>query len=70
MQLIVRDERALLRFVLGFVPSIVDAGEIVQETVALLWEKRNEYDATKHKPPWLLLMVIFTLKRTLENTPL
>jgi RNA polymerase sigma-70 factor, ECF subfamily len=47
-----REERALLRFVMGFVPSLDDAREIVQETVTLLWEQRAEFDAARPFLPW------------------
>src|SRR5258706_4223616 len=52
VQYLEREERALLRFVMGFVPSLDDARDIVQETVALLWEQRAECDAARPFFPW------------------
>src|SRR5262249_53958904 len=52
VQHLVREERALLRFVMHFVPSLDDARDIVQETVALLWAQRAEFDATRPFFPW------------------
>jgi RNA polymerase sigma-70 factor (ECF subfamily) len=52
VQHLVREERALLRFVMGFVPSLEDARDVVQETVALLWERRAEFDAARPFFPW------------------
>jgi RNA polymerase sigma-70 factor (ECF subfamily) len=51
-QYLEREERALLRFVMGFVPSLDDAREIVQETVTLLWEQRAEFDPARPFLPW------------------
>lgn len=52
VQHLVREERALLRFVMGFVPSVEEARDVVQETAALLWERRAEFDRARPFLPW------------------
>jgi RNA polymerase sigma-70 factor (ECF subfamily) len=46
------EERALLRFILRYVPSVTDARDVLQETLVTLWAKRAEFDATKEFLPW------------------
>lgn len=49
---IVLEERALLRFILRYIPAVSDARDVLQETLVTLWEKRAEFDATKELLPW------------------
>jgi DNA-directed RNA polymerase specialized sigma24 family protein len=43
-QHLVREERALPRYVLELVRCVEEARDMVQETVALLWARRAEHD--------------------------
>jgi len=52
VQHLVREERALLRFVMGLVPCMEEARDVVQETTALLWERRAEFDRARPFLPW------------------
>lgn len=46
------EERALLRFILRYVPAVADARDVLQETLVTLWAKRTEFDATREFLPW------------------
>jgi RNA polymerase sigma-70 factor, ECF subfamily len=52
VRLFMTHESALLRFVIGFVPCLADAHDVVQETAVTLWKKRGEFDASKPFLPW------------------
>lgn len=45
-------ERALLRFILRYVPAVPDARDVLQETLVTLWAKRAEFDAAREFLPW------------------
>ena len=45
-------ERALLRFILRYVPAINDARDVLQETLVTLWAKRAEFDESREFLPW------------------
>lgn len=46
------EQRALLRFILRYVPSSADARDVLQETLVTLWDKRAQFDATREFLPW------------------
>jgi RNA polymerase sigma-70 factor (ECF subfamily) len=46
------EERALLRFILRYVPAINDARDVLQETLVTLWAKRAEFDESREFLPW------------------
>ena len=46
------EERALLRFIMRYVPSVADARDVLQETLVTLWAKRSDFDATREFLPW------------------
>ncbi|EAQ80471.1 sigma-70 family RNA polymerase sigma factor [Blastopirellula marina] len=52
VELIVKHERALLRYIRSMVPRIEDAEEVWQSSAIVLWEKFAEYDATRDFLPW------------------
>lgn len=52
VRLFMTHESALLRFVIGFVPCLADARDVVQETAVTLWKKRGEFDVSKPFLPW------------------
>lgn len=47
-----QEERALLRFILRYVPAVADARDVLQETFVTLWTKRVEFDAAREFLPW------------------
>lgn len=51
-QLLVRHDRALLRYIMAFVPRRDDAEEVLQRTVVALWEKFPGYDPDRPFLPW------------------
>ena len=46
------EERALLRFILRYVPAVTDARDVLQETLVTLWAKRAEFDPQREFLPW------------------
>ena len=46
------NEREIFRYAAALVPTIGDAQEIVQQTAVVLWEKFDQYDATRPFAPW------------------
>lgn len=58
-QLLVRHDRALLRYILTFIPRRDDAEEVLQRTATVLWEKFPEYDRAREFLPWALSVAYF-----------
>ena len=56
------EERALLRFILRYVPAVNDARDVLQETLVTLWAKRGEFDATREFLPWACGFARFKVK--------
>lgn len=52
LRLFMAEERHLLRFILRYVPAVADARDILQETLVTLWNKREDFDATREFLPW------------------
>lgn len=52
VELIVRCERPLMRYIRTLVPNLVDAEEVWQATAIVLWEKFDEYDTERDFLPW------------------
>lgn len=57
--LIVRHDRALLRYIMTLIPRRDDAEEVLQRTAAALWEHFPEYDRTRPFLPWGLRFAYF-----------
>ncbi|WP_437201162.1 sigma-70 family RNA polymerase sigma factor [Planctomicrobium sp. SH664] len=51
-QLLLRNDRAMLRYIMTFVPRRDDAEEVLQRTAIALWEKFPEYDRNRDFLPW------------------
>lgn len=52
LRVFLASEREILRYVAALVPAIADAQEIVQQTAVVLWEKFDQYDASRPFTPW------------------
>jgi RNA polymerase sigma-70 factor (ECF subfamily) len=52
IQLLVRHEHDLLRFVLPLVGNLEDARDVMQEAAVNLWKKFDEYDSSQPFLPW------------------
>ena len=52
IQLLVRHEHDLLRFVLPLVGNLADARDVMQEAAVNLWKKFDEYDPSQPFLPW------------------
>lgn len=52
IQLLVRHEHDLLRFVLPLVGNLEDARDVMQEAAVNLWKKFDEYDPAQPFLPW------------------
>ncbi|PQO39986.1 sigma-70 family RNA polymerase sigma factor [Blastopirellula marina] len=52
VELIVKNERALTRYIRSLLPRIDDAEEVWQATAIELWEKFDQYDPTRDFLPW------------------
>lgn len=58
-RLLVRHDRALLRYITTFIPRRDDAEEVLQRAAVTLWEKYGEFDATREFLPWALRIAYF-----------
>jgi RNA polymerase sigma-70 factor, ECF subfamily len=58
-QLLVRHDRALLRYIMTFIPRRDDAEEVLQRSVAVLWEKFPQYDRAREFLPWAFRVAYF-----------
>ena len=63
------EERALLRFILRYLPAVSDARDVLQETLVTLWAKRAEFDATKEFLPWACGIARFKVKEFWRKRP-
>ena len=63
------EERALLRFVLRYVPAVTDARDVLQETLVTLWAKRAEFDATREFLPWACGIARFKVREFWRKQP-
>ena len=52
VRLVEANQQELLRYILPMVPCHSDALDVLQETVAQLWEKFDRYDRTQPFEPW------------------
>ena len=57
--LIVKHDRALLRYIMTLIPRRDDAEEVLQRTAAALWEHFAEYDHDRPFLPWGLRFAYF-----------
>jgi RNA polymerase sigma-70 factor, ECF subfamily len=58
-RLLVQHDRAVLRYIMTFMPRHDDAEEVLQRVATVLWEKFNEYDPTRDFLPWALRVAYF-----------
>ena len=58
-RLLVRNDRALLRYIMTLIPRRDDAEEVLQRTATVLWEKFAEYDRQREFLPWALRVAYF-----------
>ena len=58
-RLLVRHDRALLRYIMTLLPRRDDAEEVLQRTATVLWEKFAEYDREREFLPWALRVAYF-----------
>ena len=63
------EERALLRFILRYLPAVTDARDVLQETLVTLWAKRSEFDATKEFLPWACGIARFKVREFWRKLP-
>ena len=63
------EERALLRFILRYVPAVADARDVLQETLVTLWAKRAEFDATREFLPWACGIARFKVREFWRRQP-
>ena len=52
LRVFLANEREIFRYVAVLVPPTADAQEIVQQTAVVLWEKFDQYDASRPFAPW------------------
>jgi RNA polymerase sigma-70 factor (ECF subfamily) len=52
LRVFLANEYEIFRYVAALVPPMADAQEIVQQTAVILWEKFDQYDATRPFAPW------------------
>lgn len=66
---IVAEQRALLRFILRYVPIAADARDILQETLVTLWTKRAEFDPAREYLPWACGIARFKVREFWRKQP-
>lgn len=52
LRILLKSERAILRYVMAIVPNASDAQEIFQETAVALWNHIEKYDPNRPFVPW------------------
>ena len=62
-------ERAMLRFILRYVPAVNDARDVLQETLVTLWARRAEFDATREFLPWACGIARFKVREFWRSRP-
>ncbi|MBL8851323.1 MAG: sigma-70 family RNA polymerase sigma factor [Planctomycetaceae bacterium] len=60
-RLLVKNDRALFRYILTFVSRHGDAEEILQRVATVLWRKFPEYDSTREFLPWAFRIAYFEI---------
>lgn len=63
VELIVKSERQLMRYIRTLVPKLDDAEEVWQATAIVLWEKFDEYDPEREFIPWAQRFAYFETLR-------
>ena len=63
------EQRAMLRFILRYVPTVTDARDVLQETLVTLWAKRAEFDATREFLPWACGIARFKVREFWRAQP-
>ncbi|RCS47797.1 RNA polymerase subunit sigma-70 [Bremerella cremea] len=63
VELIVKSERPLMRYIRTLVPKLDDAEEVWQATAIVLWEKFDEYDPERDFIPWAQRFAYFETLR-------
>lgn len=69
LRLFMRKKRALLRFILRYLPALNDARDVLQETLVTVWSKRSEFDETKEFLPWACGIARFSNRTKLDCDP-
>ena len=67
LELFLRSEREIFRYVVALVPSVVEAEEIVQQTAITLWEKFDAYDPAKPFTPWACRFALNKTRQWIER---
>ncbi|WP_186767624.1 sigma-70 family RNA polymerase sigma factor [Blastopirellula retiformator] len=67
VELIVKHERPLMRYIRCMIPHLADAEEIYQSTAILLWEKFAEYDPQRDFLPWAQRFAYFEILKFRRN---
>lgn len=60
-QLLVQNDRQLLRYIMTFIPRRDDAEEVLQRAATVLWEKFSDYDRERSFLPWALRVTYFEI---------
>jgi len=60
-KLLIQHDRAVLRYILTFVPSRTDAEEVLQRTAVVLWEKFAEYQPGTEFLRWALKVAYYEI---------
>jgi RNA polymerase sigma-70 factor (ECF subfamily) len=63
LQLFLRSERDIFRYVVTLVPNLADAQEIVQETAAALWKKIDQYDRNQPFTAWACRFALLEVRQ-------
>lgn len=58
-RLLVQHDRAVLRYIMSFMPRHDDAEEVLQRVATVLWQKFDEYDPSREFLPWALRVAYF-----------
>lgn len=58
-QLLVKHDRAILRYIMTFIPRRDDAEDVLQRTASAVWKRFPEYDSSREFLPWAIHLAYF-----------
>jgi RNA polymerase sigma-70 factor (ECF subfamily) len=67
LELFLRSEREIFRYVMALVPGVIEAEEILQQTAITLWEKFDAYDPAKPFTPWACRFALNKTRQWIER---
>lgn len=61
VRLLLKYDRALIAYIMTFIPRRDDAEEVLQNAATVIWEKFSEYDKSRDFLPWAMRVTYFEI---------